>query len=322
MNILTAPFVLAGKLIKALPIAAAGGIAYSATMVDHELPLPSPVASDPTFVPVPGRGHVALYRHGPTDAPAVLLVHSVNAAASAAEMRPLFDLLGQGYDVVALDLPGYGKSDRDPIVYDVHLMTAGVVAALEHIGRPTHIVALSLGSEFAARAETLRPDLVASLTLISPTGFDGSSTSNPKWLGDLLRAPVVGQALYDGLVSRRSLRYFLEKSFMNEVDAGLVTYAHLTSHQPNARFAPAAFLSGALFTASAREVLYSRVAAPAQVLFDQDPYSAFGDLAPFVAEHDRWSARRIKDTRGLPQFDAPTETAQAIREFIDVHNQS
>lgn len=316
MNLITAPFWLLSKALKAAPLAAAAGIAYSAKFVDHDLPLPDPVAAEPQFASTPGRGRVALYRRGPTDAASVLLVHSVNAAASAAEMRPLFDRLSTDSCVTALDLPGYGKSDREPIEYTVDHMTAGVVAALEDIGHPTHVIALSLGAEFAARAETLRPDLVASLTLISPTGFGGSDSAPPEKLGEILRMPVVGQALYDGLTTRVSIDYFLAKSFAGDVDPGLSSYGYLTAHQQNARYAPAAFLSGKLFTRSATETLYGRVKAPTLVLFDEDNYSSFEELAPFTSSHDGWTAQRIDGTKGLPHFDKPEETVEAITGFI------
>ena len=232
-------------------------------------------------------------------------------------MRPLFERLSTEFSVTALDLPGYGKSDREPIEYDVDLMTSGVVAALEHIGRPTHVVALSLGAEFAARAATLRPDLVASLTLISPTGFNGADSAPPEKLGDVLRMPVVGQALYDGLTTRLSIDYFLAKSFVGDVDPALSSYGYLTAHQPNARYAPAAFLSGKLFTRRATETLYGAVKAPTLVLFDEDEYSSFDELAPFTSSHDGWTAQRIEGTKGLPHFDKPEETVRAIADLIN-----
>ncbi len=316
MNIFTTPFVLAGKLLKAAPFAAAAGIGYSAKFVDHDLPLPDPVAAEPTFAYMPGGRTLALYHRGPSEATPVLLVHSVNAAASAAEMRPLFDRLALDLSVTALDLPGYGKSDREAIVYDIDDMTSGVVAALEDIGRRTHVIALSLGSEFAARASTIRPDLVASLTLISPTGFGGNDSTPPEKLGDVLRMPLVGQALFDGLTSQPTINYYLAKSFVGDVDPGLSSYSYLTAHQPNARFAPAAFLSGKLFTRHAIETLYAKVTAPTLVLFDEDAYSSFAELAPFTSQHDSWTAQRIEGTRGLPQFEAPDATVQAITDFI------
>ncbi len=315
MKLITAPFSLAWKALKTAPLAAAAWIVYSSWFVDHDLPLPDPLAAEPTYVDS-GRGPFALYRRGPSNAPSVLLVHSVNAAASAAEMRPLFDRLALDHDVIAMDLPGYGKSDRTAMVYDIDTMTGGVQTALESIGRPSHIVALSLGAEFAARAETIQPELVASLTLISPTGFSADDVAPPGQLGDVLRTPIIGQALFDALTSKPSIDYFLSKSFTGEVDPGLSSYAYLTAHQPNAVYAPASFLAGTLFTRNAVETLYDRVSSPVLVLFDEDPYSLFDELAPFTSRKEAWTAQRIPDTCGLPHFDAPDETADAIRRFI------
>ncbi len=56
--------------------------------------------------------------------------------------------------------------------------------------------------------------------------------------------PVWSQPFYDMLATRASIRYFLRKSFVGQPDPGLVEYDFATSHQPGARFAPLAFISG------------------------------------------------------------------------------
>jgi pimeloyl-ACP methyl ester carboxylesterase len=42
----------------------------------------------------------------------MLLIHSVNAAGSVAEMRPVYAHYGASRTVYATDLPGFGFSDR------------------------------------------------------------------------------------------------------------------------------------------------------------------------------------------------------------------
>ena len=44
--------------------------------------------------------------------PPLVLVHSVNAAASAAEVRPVFEHCRATHTVFAIDLPGFGFSER------------------------------------------------------------------------------------------------------------------------------------------------------------------------------------------------------------------
>ena len=96
--------------------------------------------------PAPGGGAGAL---------PVLLVHSVNAAASAAEVRPLFDEFGRSRPVYALDLPGYGLSERRAQAYTLRQMTDAVTVAARSVqARPgvaaVHAIGVSLGPEFVA----------------------------------------------------------------------------------------------------------------------------------------------------------------------------
>ena len=49
----------------------------------------------------------------------LLLIHSVNAAASAYEMRPIHERMKATRRVYTVDLPGYGFSDRSERTYDI-----------------------------------------------------------------------------------------------------------------------------------------------------------------------------------------------------------
>ena len=44
-------------------------------------------------------------------------VHSVNAAASAYEMAPIFNRYRTSLPEIAMDLPGFGLSDRSDRIY-------------------------------------------------------------------------------------------------------------------------------------------------------------------------------------------------------------
>ena len=129
-------------------------------------------------------GDISLYRAQPLGTgnghggPVLLLIHSVNAAGSAAEVAPLYAHYSQQRPVVAMELPGYGFSDRSDRPYTLRLMTDAVHAVVAHLragqgGAPVDVLALSLTSEFAARASVEAPDSISRLALVSPTGFSG-----------------------------------------------------------------------------------------------------------------------------------------------------
>ena len=79
-----------------------------------------------------------------------MLAHSVNAAASAYEMKPLWDAYAGTRPVYALEWPGFGSSDRPDLRYTPELMTRALNALVAELGSEVDVVALSLGSEFAA----------------------------------------------------------------------------------------------------------------------------------------------------------------------------
>ena len=140
--------------------------------------------------PLPGReitlddarvGRLALYAAGPSSTSAstpVLLVHSINAAASAYEVLPIYEHLAATRPTYALDLPGFGRSDRSPRRYVPRLMTDAIHAAIAHVrrlhgGDPVDALAVSLGCEFLARAAVEAPPCFRTLALVSPTGLAG-----------------------------------------------------------------------------------------------------------------------------------------------------
>lgn len=304
-------FKLGWNLVKNLPrmatFSAGAGIAWSTLAVDHRMSIGPALPGDLHTYDDGSGGEMTLYREGSGSGNPILLVHSVNAAASAYEMRPVYTRLEGERPVWALDLPGFGASDRGERPYSPRMMSLAIVQALELIDRPAHVVGLSLGCEFAARATLERPDMVQSLSLLSPTGFGKPSKPSPV-LGTLLRFPVWSQAIYDGIASRPSIRYFLNQTFAGPVDEMMLDYAYRSSHQPGARYAPIAFLTGELFTPTAIETLYSQVKAPTMVLYDKDPFSGFERLPEFLAGREGWNAARIENTNGLPHWDKPTET--------------
>lgn len=279
-------------------------------------------------------GRIGLYAAGPSDAatPPVLLVHSINAAASAYEVRPVYERLSATRRVYAVDLPGFGTADRSDRRYDIRLYTDAVHDALDAIGaetggRPVDALALSLSAEFLARAAVERPERVRSLALVTPTGFSrmqaarsgpsGSSREIPG-IYAAVRFPLWSKGLYDLLVSRRSIRYFLERTWGSKaIDDAMVDYDWASAHQPGARFAPFAFLSGRLFAADVRD-LYERLTQPVWM-----PHGTRGDFRDFsgagwVVGRPNWTVTPYP-TGALVHFEQPDRFVSEYRAFLGRH---
>jgi pimeloyl-ACP methyl ester carboxylesterase len=113
----------------------------------------------------------------PDGAEAAVFVHGLGG--SALNWTDLMDLLsrpgtGEAAGPVlageALDLPGFGHSpvpaDGD---YSLSARAAAVIALIDRQGRwPVHLFGNSMGGAIATRVAARRPDLVRTLTLISP----------------------------------------------------------------------------------------------------------------------------------------------------------
>ncbi|MEV8605279.1 alpha/beta hydrolase [Streptomyces griseoviridis] len=100
--------------------------------------------------------------------PPALYVHGLGGSSQnwSALMRELEDVV----DGEALDLPGFGDSPPpDDGDYTVGGHARAVVRHLDASGRgPVHLFGNSLGGAVATRVAALRPDLVRTLTLVSP----------------------------------------------------------------------------------------------------------------------------------------------------------
>ncbi len=145
---------------------------------DLTVPDPPPAAWPGAEVPVTG-GTVFVRTTpftGPVDAPRerALYVHGLGGASS--NWTDLAGLLAVRCEGWALDLPGFGRSQPPSGGYSVRGHVRAVVDVLEHVvaqpgkaaGRPVHLIGNSLGGLVSLVVAARRPDLVATLTLVSP----------------------------------------------------------------------------------------------------------------------------------------------------------
>ncbi len=99
----------------------------------------------------------------------VLCVHGMSGAATnwtdfMAELAPDFQCR-------AVDLPGSGYSPppRTPAGYSIKALAGTVARLIEALGEgPVHLVGNSMGGAVSIRVAATRPDLVRTLTLVSP----------------------------------------------------------------------------------------------------------------------------------------------------------
>ena len=121
---------------------------------------------------------------GPDDAEPALCVHGLEG--SSRNWTDLIDLLRSRLACEAMDLPGFGDSPPRPDGrYSIAALAQTVIALIGKHGKPVHLIGNSLGGAVCVKVAATRPELIQSVTLISPALPD----SRPRM--DLLRFPVM-----------------------------------------------------------------------------------------------------------------------------------
>lgn len=307
-------------------------------MTDGAGSLPHFLSGERREIDVPGAGLVSYYADGPdsiddaTLSPAnqipLLLVHSINAAASAHEVKPLYDFYRTRRRVYAIDLPGYGHSERGDRPYVPRLMVNAIHALMTRIRSDTDDraidgLAASLSCEFLVRAAMEAPDAFRSLALVSPTGFRRRSpTAAPpesnrgsRMALRILTLPLFGRALFGLLTTAPSIRYFLQKTWgSKQIDEDMLRNSVRTARQPGARHAPFHFLSGYLSSADILEV-YASVRADVWMA-----HGVRGDFTDYfrsdeVACKANWRITQFP-TGALPYFEMPGKFIEDYDDFL------
>lgn len=255
----------------------------------------------------------------------LVLIHGVYAGASSYEYRHVFDLLAQHFRVYAFDLLGFGLSGHPPVLYTPVLYEALIEDFVRQVvggvDQPVRVIASSLGAAFTIRAAAERPGLFERLVLIQPTGIeelaDARETPGRRVGRAVLRTPVLGQAIYNVIVSRPSISYFLKSQAYadpGEVSDDMVDYYHTLSHQPGGRYAPASFLSGTLNTPVTS--IYPLLKQPILLCWGKDArFSPLEHARAFRQANPR-AELRVFDCGGLPQDELPGEFASEVREWL------
>jgi pimeloyl-ACP methyl ester carboxylesterase len=254
---------------------------------------------------------------GDRSAPTLVCLHGINAAGSSGEFREVFDDLADDYHVVAPDLPGFGCSDRPPLRYSGAFYEDFVAAFLARYDEP-HVLASSLTAAYLLGA--LDGDdataSVASMCLVCPTAIAGPEPPK-EWLCELFRAPLVGAALFNLLASKPSIRYFnADHGYYDtaRVSAEWMEYEWRTAHQPNARFAPASFVSGFLNSDVDVGGALASVDVPATLVWGRE-----ADITPLSSGRDiaeRGDARLVvfDDAMLLPHVEFPGQFVEQVRD--------
>lgn len=253
--------------------------------------------------------------------PALLLVHSIHVAASAFEWRFNVDELARTHTVFTLDLLGFGCSDRPNIRYSARLYTTLITDfATQRIGGPCVLIASSLSAAYAIILGARDPQNFPGLVLIEPTGLarlNRGATTGGDFAQLTIDSPVIGTAVFNALVSRRSLAYHLERLYRNDelVTDDILSAYYVTAHQPGAKYAPSAYLSGHL-NIDVRHAL-RRLLQPTLVVWGEHAVDTpVEDARDFLSLKKDLRLEVIEGVGSLPHDERPAKFNELVSAFV------
>ena len=258
------------------------------------------------------RGQLRVIDRNPGAAETVLLVHGYGA--SSASYLPVLDTLAARYRVLAVDLPGFGKSDRRAGDYSPDALADLLAEILTQKGvRRADVVGHSWGSSVVLAFALRHPDRLRRLVVISGWVYDEQLLPLMRWA----RVPGLGEALY-ALFYRQAIG---ERLYANFADPRLVTQRVVdeVERQMALDGAVAAALAAArgMGRFAANERRYRTIQAPTLLIWGRDDRVArlpFGERLATELPHGRLVV--IPRCGHIPMWECTGETAAALTGFL------
>lgn len=158
---------------------------------------------------------VHYYDAGDLNAPVMVLIHGLGDEADT--WQHIIPALAERYRVLALDLPGFGRSEQTRRSYSTGFFANIVAGMLDELKvKQAIIVGSSMGAMVSQRLAMARPDLVKQLVLIGGTLSQGKQPIN---LGTLLfLIPGVGEIFYSTLRASQDKSYETLRPYYYQLD--------------------------------------------------------------------------------------------------------
>ncbi|MEH1908927.1 alpha/beta fold hydrolase [Nostoc sp.] len=241
----------------------------------------------------------------------ILLIHGFDS--SVLEFRRLLPLLSEENETWAVDLLGFGFTDRlseipySPTTIKTHLYYFWKSL----INQPVILVGASMGGATAIDFTLTYPEVVKKLVLIDSAGLTGGSR-----LSKLMFPPLdylATQFLSNLKVRDRVSRIGYKNQSLASIDALCCGALHL--QMPSWDQAVIAFTKSGGYSAFRFEML-SQIVQPTLILWgDADKILGTGDATKFKRAIPHSTLIWIQDCGHLPHLEQPQITAQHILEF-------
>jgi len=281
-------------------------------------------------LPAPRWGRATRYawRHGDIvfrrlgEGPPLVLLHSFGIGHDSSEWLRAAELLAEDFTVFAVDLLGWGESDKPAMDYDGELYMQLIEDFLgDVVRRRAFVAAAGLPGAYVIQLAADLPDLFLGIALVGPGGIEVHGEEpdiKDAIVHRFLRLPVFGTAALNAYISRHGVEEYLKREVYaspERVDQALVERHYRASHQPGAKAPLAAYLAG--YLNHNVEAQLRRVETPVWLAWGRHAHS------PAIEAADLW-LHRLRDATleafdacgNLPHAETPGLFTRKLRRFL------
>ena len=257
----------------------------------------------------------------------VLLLPAFSTVSSRGEMKGIAQILASQYQVTVLDWLGFGESecppvDYNPVLFQELLQDFGA----KFFNSPIILIAAGHASGYALKLVKDKPDIVSKLILVAPTWQGplrvmGLPDGIRNGIKDLVRSPLLGQTLYYFNTRPSFLRLMYKRHvYVDEtkLTPEFIAQKHRITSKKGARYAPAAFVTGAIDPVTNREEFLSYLSSlsiPILILLAENAPPKSKSEMVAMTELEQVQTVKLPGTLGIHE-EYPEVVTEAIQRFL------
>ncbi|HEY9298046.1 MAG TPA: alpha/beta hydrolase [Phormidium sp.] len=258
----------------------------------------------------------------------VLLLPAFSTVSSRSEMVALANLLAPHFQTVRLDWPGFGDSDRPALQYNPAIYQQFLADFVKTIFKtPVAVVAAGHSAGYVMQLAKQQPDLFSHIVVTAPTWRGPLPTMAGKqqdWFGivrEAVRSPILGDILYTLNTAPPFLSYMYQSHVFTDskiLTSSFIDQKWQITQQPGGKFAPVAFVTGALDpvqTSSEFLSLFDSISLPIMVAIGEQCPPKSKQEMDTLAQLPNVQSRNLPGSLGMHE-EFPGEIAAEILPFL------
>ena len=137
----------------------------------------------------------------------IIFIHGLGSYLPA--WRKNIDSLKSDYRCIAIDLPGYGKSSKQPHTGKMTYYAAVVKEFADKLGlKEVTLAGHSMGGQISMIAGLNYPDLVKNIILIAPAGFEKFTEGQKQWFRNVMTLEGVKNTMAEDIQTNLAVNFY------------------------------------------------------------------------------------------------------------------